>query len=120
MILLNHYNLWTTNTSGLCDVIWSTADKGAAVEPKDFSCVNRHLRNIKYAEGHSRVAIWKICMYIFMIWKYWGSKTQNFTNFMTKNPTKINLNFTRFVMCLCKNLDTLLIVGKLDSLHRIY
>ena len=56
-------------SSGLCDVIWSTADKGAAVEPKDFSCVNRHLRNIKYAEGHSRVAIWKICMYIFMIWK---------------------------------------------------
>ena len=50
-------------SSGLCDVIWSTADKGAAVEPKDFSCVNRHLRNIKYAEGHSRVAIWKICMY---------------------------------------------------------
>ena len=38
-------------SSGQCDVIWSTADKGAAVEPKDFSCVNRHLRNIKYAEG---------------------------------------------------------------------
>ena len=44
-------------SSGLSDIIWSTADKGVAVEPKDFSCVNRHLRNIKCAEGHSRVAI---------------------------------------------------------------
>ena len=66
-------------SSGLCDVIWSTAlaDKGAAVEPKDFSCVNRHLRNIKYAEGHSRVAIchrYGRNVYIFMIWEYWGQK----------------------------------------------
>ena len=81
-------------SSGLCDVIWSTADKGAAVEPKDFSCVNRHLRNIKYAEGIPELQyvtdMEDIYIYIYDMGVL-GSKTQNFKSFMTKKSDENQL-----------------------------